>query len=80
MAEKMIVLFSVLFCCSFSTGGEKLFFSSVPFFHTKGSVVEVNSVIMDTCFEFTMATQDERERIGSWQSGESEWKPSQASL
>lgn len=59
----MIVLFSVLFCCSFSAG--EIIFSSVPFFHTKGSAVEVNSVIMDTCFEFTMATEDEGERIGS---------------
>lgn len=30
-------------------------FFALQFFHTKGSVVEVNSVIMDTCFEFFLS-------------------------
>lgn len=47
--QKMIVLYR---CCALE---EKLCFSAVQFFRTKGSVVEVNSVIMDTCFEFSIS-------------------------
>lgn len=45
----MIVLYR---CCALEV---KLCFSAVQFFRTKGSVVEVNSVIMDTCFEFSIS-------------------------
>lgn len=50
----MIVLFSAAFVVL--DWKREIMFFAVPFFHTKGSAVEVNSVIMDTCFESTIAT------------------------